>query len=295
MIKFTPAVNRRYYIYGTIFQFICMISNVTALVILVHLLFSITAAGIPHLTIDFLSSPPSRFPEQSGLYPAIFGTIWNMSLTGLFSIGMGMMAAIYLEEYASRSNRFIQFININIQNLAGVPSIIYGILGLTLFVRWMGLGRSVIAGALTMTLLILPTITIATQEALRAVPDSFRYGGYGIGMTRWQVVKYQVLPIAMPGILTGIIIGLSRAIGETAPLIMLGALTYVAFAPSSIMDGFTVVPIQIFNWASMPQKGFHDISAAAIIILLGLLLSMNAVAIYLRIFFQRKLSSLHGI
>jgi phosphate transport system permease protein len=217
-----------------------------------------------------------------------------MSLTGFFAIGVGMTAAIYLEEYSSHSNRFVQFIKINIQNLAGVPSIIYGILGLTLFVRWMGLGRSVIAGALTMALLILPTITIATQEALRAVPDSFRFGGYGIGMTRWQVVKYQVLPVAMPGILTGVIIGLSRAIGETAPLIMIGALTYVAFAPSSIMDGFTVLPIQIFNWASLPQKGFHDISAAAIIILLAVLLSMNAVAIYLRIFFQRKLSSLHG-
>ncbi|EHQ05569.1 phosphate ABC transporter permease PstA [Leptonema illini] len=294
MIKFEPAVNRRYYVYGAIFQFICLITNVAALVILVHLLLSITASGIPHLTTDFLTNPPSRFPEKSGVFPAIMGTIWNMSLTGFFAIGMGMTAAIYLEEYSSHSNRFVQFIKINIQNLAGVPSIIYGILGLTLFVRWMGLGRSVIAGALTMALLILPTITIATQEALRAVPDSFRFGGYGIGMTRWQVVKYQVLPVAMPGILTGVIIGLSRAIGETAPLIMIGALTYVAFAPSSIMDGFTVLPIQIFNWASLPQKGFHDISAAAIIILLAVLLSMNAVAIYLRVFFQRKLSSLHG-
>lgn len=294
MIKFTPAVNRRYYLYGAVFQFICLITNVAALVILVHLLLSITASGIPHLTTDFLTNPPSRFPEKSGVFPSIMGTIWNMSLTGFFAIGMGMTAAIYLEEYSSHSNRFVQFIKINIQNLAGVPSIIYGILGLTLFVRWMGLGRSVIAGALTMALLILPTITIATQEALRAVPDSFRFGGYGIGMTRWQVVKYQVLPVAMPGILTGIIIGLSRAIGETAPLIMIGALTYVAFAPSSIMDGFTVLPIQVFNWASLPQKGFHDISAAAIIILLAVLLSMNAVAIYLRIFFQRKLSSLHG-
>jgi len=294
MIKFEPAVNRRYYVYGAIFQFICLITNVAALVILVHLLLSITASGIPHLTTDFLTNPPSRFPEKSGVFPAIMGTIWNMSLTGFFAIGMGMTAAIYLEEYSSHSNRFVQFIKINIQNLAGVPSIIYGILGLTLFVRWMGLGRSVIAGALTMALLILPTITIATQEALRAVPDSFRFGGYGIGMTRWQVVKYQVLPVAMPGILTGVIIGLSRAIGETAPLIMIGALTYVAFVPSNIMDGFTVLPIQVFNWASLPQKGFHDISAAAIIILLAVLLSMNAVAIYLRVFFQRKLSSLHG-
>ena len=294
MIKFEPIVNRRYYLYGAVFQFICFITNVVVLVILVHLLLSITVSGIPHLTVDFLTNSPSRFPEKSGIFPAIMGTVWNMSLTGFFAIGIGVTAAIYLEEYASHSNRFVQFIKINIQNLAGVPSIIYGILGLTLFVRWMGLGRSVIAGALTMALLILPTITIATQEALRAVPDTFRFGGYGIGMTRWQVVKYQVLPVAMPGILTGVIIGLSRAIGETAPLIMIGALAYVAFAPSSIMDGFTVLPIQIFNWASLPQKGFHDISAAAIIILLAVLLSMNAVAIYLRIFFQKKLSSLHG-
>jgi phosphate transport system permease protein len=294
MIKFEPALNRRYYIYGAAFQFLCLTANVASLVILAYLLYSITASGFPYLTRDFLMNPPSRFPEKSGVYPAIMGTIWVLVLTGFLSVGSGITAAIYIEEYSSRSNRFIQFIKINIQNLAGVPSIIYGILGLTLFVRWMGLGRSVIAGALTMALLILPTITIATQEALRAVPDSFRFGGYGIGMTRWQVVRYQVLPVAMPGILTGIIIGLSRAIGETAPLIMIGALTYVAFAPSGLMDGFTVLPIQIFNWASMPQKGFHDISAAAIIILLAVLLSMNAVAIYLRIYFQRKLSSLHG-
>ncbi len=294
MIKFQPAINRRYYVYGAIFQGICLVANVLALVILLHLILSITTSGIPHLSFDFLTNPPSRFPEKSGIYPAVMGTIWLMVLTGFFSVGIGLAAAIYLEEYASHSNRFVQFIKINIQNLAGVPSIIYGILGLTLFVRWMGMGRSVLAGALTMALLVLPTITIATQEALRAVPDSFRFGGYGIGMTRWQVVKYQVMPVAMPGILTGIIIGLSRAIGETAPLIMIGALTYVAFAPSGLMDGFTVLPIQIYNWASLPQKGYHDISAAAIIVLLAVLLSMNAIAIYLRVFFQRKLSSLQG-
>lgn len=294
MIKFQPTINRRYYLYGAIFQVVCLVANIMALVILFHLILSITASGIPHLSFDFLTRPPSRHPEQSGIYPAVMGTIWLMLLTGVFSVVIGIATAIYLEEYASHSNRFVQFIKINIQNLAGVPSIIYGILGLTLFVRWMGMGRSVLAGALTMALLVLPTITIATQEALRAVPDSFRFGGYGIGMTRWQVVKYQVMPVALPGILTGIIIGLSRAIGETAPLIMIGALTYVAFAPSGLMDGFTVLPIQIYNWASLPQKDFHDLSASAIIVLLAVLLSMNAIAIYLRVFFQRKLSSLHS-
>lgn len=294
MSTFQPTATRRYYVYGAIFQFACLIMNVGTLLILANLLLSITSAGLPHLSATFLTEPPSRFPEKSGVFPSIMGTLWNVSLTGAMAIIMGMMAAIYLEEYAPRNNRLIGFIKINIQNLSGVPSIIYGILGLTLFVRWMGLGRSVLAGALTMALLILPTITIATQEALRAVPDSFRFAGYGIGMTRWQVVRFQVLPIAMPGILTGVILGLSRAIGETAPLLMIGALTYVAFSPTSLMDGFTVLPIQIFNWASMPQKSFHQLSAAGIIVLLAVLLSMNAVAVYLRIYFQRKLSALHG-
>ncbi len=237
-------------------------------------------------------NPPSRYPEQSGLLPALAGTIWLMILTAILSIPIGVLSAIYLEEFSSKSNKIINLIKLNIQNLAGVPSIIYGILGLTLFVRGLGLGRSLLAGALTMSLLILPTITVATQEALRAIPDSYRYAGYGIGMTRWQVVRFQVLPLAMPGILTGIILGLSRAIGETAPLIMIGALTYVRFVPSSIMDGFTVIPIQIFNWTSLPQEGFHKIAAAGIIVLLVVLLLMNSLTIYLRIYFQRKLKKI---
>ncbi|MCX7810309.1 MAG: phosphate ABC transporter permease PstA [Leptospiraceae bacterium] len=280
---------KKYYIYGAIFQFITFILNIIVLLLLAYLLYSITYTGVPYITKDFLLNPPSRFPEKSGIYPALMGTIWLIGLTALFSIVMGVFAAIYLEEYSSKKNKIIELIKINIQNLAGIPSIIYGILGLTLFVRGLSLGRSLLAGALTMSLLVLPTITIATQEALRAIPDSFRFAGFGIGMTRWQVVRYQILPLAMPGILTGIILALSRAIGETAPLIMIGALTYVAIAPSSIMDSFTVIAIQIFNWTSLPQEGFHKLAAAAIVILIAVLLIMNSLSIVLRIYFQRKL------
>lgn len=280
---------KKYYIYGAIFQFITFILNIIVLLLLAYLLYSLTYTGVPYITKDFLLNPPSRFPEKSGLYPALMGTIWLIGFTALFSIVMGVLAAIYLEEYSSKKSKIIELIKINIQNLAGIPSIIYGILGLTLFVRGLSLGRSLLAGALTMSLLVLPTITIATQEALRAIPDSFRFAGFGIGMTRWQVVRYQILPLAMPGILTGIILALSRAIGETAPLIMIGALTYVAIAPSSLMDSFTVIAIQIFNWTSLPQEGFHKLSAAAIVILIAVLLIMNSLSIVLRIYFQRKL------
>ena len=283
---------KKYYIYGAIFQFITFILNIIVLLVLAYLLYSITYTGVPYITKDFLLNPPSRFPEKSGLYPAMMGTIWLIVLTALFSIVMGVFAAIYLEEYSSKKSKIIELIKINIQNLAGIPSIIYGILGLTLFVRGLSLGRGLLAGALTMSLLVLPTITIATQEALRAIPDSFRFAGFGIGMTRWQVVRYQILPLAMPGILTGIILALSRAIGETAPLIMIGALTYVAIAPTSIMDSFTVIAIQIFNWTSLPQEGFHKIAAAAIVILIAVLLTMNSLSIVLRIYFQRKLKKI---
>jgi len=283
---------KKYYIYGAIFQFITFILNIIVLLVLAYLLYSITYTGVPYITKDFLLNPPSRFPEKSGLYPAMMGTIWLIGLTAFFSIAMGVFAAIYLEEYSSKKSKIIELIKINIQNLAGIPSIIYGILGLTLFVRGLSLGRGLLAGALTMSLLVLPTITIATQEALRAIPDSFRFAGFGIGMTRWQVVRYQILPLAMPGILTGIILALSRAIGETAPLIMIGALTYVAIAPTSIMDTFTVIAIQIFNWTSLPQEGFHKIAAAAIVILIAVLLIMNSLSIVLRIYFQRKLKKI---
>lgn len=275
-------------IYALLFQTFCILSNMIAIFFLGALLFDILRQGLPGLNMTFLTSFPSRTPAKSGIFSALIGTLYMMAFTAPFSIIMGVGAAIYLEEYA-RDGRFVRFIKLNIQNLAGVPSIIYGMLGLTLFVRFFQLGRSLLAGALTMSLLILPIVTIAAQEALRAVPSSLRLGGFGIGMTRWQVVYHQVLPIAMPGMLTGVILALSRAIGETAPLIMIGALTFVAFLPANPLDGFTVLPIQIFNWISRPQAEFHDLAASGIIVLLIALLGMNAGAILLRGHFQKRM------
>ncbi|MFN3605193.1 MAG: phosphate ABC transporter permease PstA [Leptonema sp. (in: bacteria)] len=293
-MTFKPDLHsyKKYYIFGVLFQLLCLTLNLLVIFLLFYLLFSIAVNGIPSLSYDFLLNPPSRFPEKSGIFPAIMGTIWLIFFTGVLSLGIGILSAFYLEEYSSKRSPIIKFLKMNIQNLAGIPSIIYGILGLTMFVRGLGFGRSLLAGILTMSLLVLPTITIATQEALKAIPDSFRLSGYGIGMTRLQVIRYQILPLAMPGILTGLILSLSRAIGETAPLIMIGALTYVAIAPSGIMDSFTVIPIQIFNWISLPQAAFHDLAAAGIVVLVIVLLLMNAFAIYLRIYFQRKLGKI---
>jgi len=209
------------------------------------------------------------------------GSIWLMVSVFIIAVPLGIAAAIYLEEY-NRKTRLSRFIEINIANLAGVPSIVYGILGLAVFVRFFHLGRSVLAGALTMSLLILPVIIIAAREAIRAVPKNIRLGAYALGATRWQTVVHHVLPAALPGILTGVILAMSRALGETAPLIMIGALTYVAFVPVGPMDAFTALPIQIFNWASRPQTNFHEVAAAGIIVLLVFLLALNATAVWLR-------------
>jgi phosphate transport system permease protein len=269
------------------FLLLCLLATALAIGVLAVLLVDMTREGIGRLSWDFINSFPSRKPEQAGIKAALFGTLWLMGLTAAFAVPIGIGAALYLEEYASRNwlNRIIQT---NIANLAGVPSIVYGILGLALFVRTMSLGRSVLAGSLTMALLVLPIVIIASQEALRAVPSSLREAAYGVGASRWQVVFHQVLPAAMPGILTGIILALSRAIGEAAPLIMIGALAFVPFVPHSPMDSFTVLPIQIFNWASRPQAAFGKDAAAAIIVLLAVLLSMNAIAIILRNRFQSR-------
>ncbi|MBU45467.1 MAG: phosphate ABC transporter, permease protein PstA [Spirochaetaceae bacterium] len=293
MKTFDAARSRRYQIYGLIFQFTCFVANTVALFFLGYLLLDLLISGVSGLSLDFLTSPANPRPKDAGISSAIVGTLWLMGLTALFAIPMGLGAAIYLEEYA-RNTRFVRFIKLNIQNLAGVPSIIYGILGVTLFVNAMNLGQSLLAGSLTMALLVLPVITIAAQEALRAVPDSFRLAGYGIGMTRWQVVRYQVLPVASPGILTGIILALSRAIGESAPLLLVGAAGFIAYLPISPMDGYTVLPIQIYNWTARPQEEFHAIAGSAIIVLLVVLLMMNAAAIYLRLYFRKKLSYLHS-
>lgn len=266
---------------ASIFRIFCAAVTFLAIVVLAILIYEVTATGLPWLDSQFLNNFPSRFPEKAGIKSALFGTLWLITLTALISVPTGVLAAIYLEEYAMR-NRFTRLIEVNIANLAGVPSIVYGMVGLAIFVRFMGLERSVLSGALTMSLLILPVIIIAAREAIRAVPSSIRQAAYAVGATRWQVVRAHVLPEAMPSILTGVILALSRAIGETAPLIMIGALTYVAFVPEGPMDEFTALPIQIFNWTSRPQQEFHELAAAGIIVLLCVLLVMNALAVFIR-------------
>lgn len=254
---------------------------------LVLLFGDVLVRGLPWLDAKFLDSFDSRFAERAGIKAAVYGTAYMMFFTILFSLPLGVMAAVYLEEYAA-DTRLNRFIEVNIANLAGVPSIIYGLLGLQVFVRWFALERSVIAGSLTMALLVLPLIIVASREAIRAVPSSIRDASYAVGATRWQTIRHHVLPNAFAGILTGNILAASRAIGETAPLITIGALTFVLFTPNGPMDTFTVLPIVIFNWTSKAQAEFHDLAAAGIIVLLAVLLLMNSVAIFLRYRLRKK-------
>lgn len=270
-----------------LFQVIFLLASLIGILALAVLLFDVLRKGIGWLDWEFLTRFPSRFPHRAGIKAALAGSLWVVGLTALIAFPIGVAAAIYLEEFAPR-NRFTQIINTNISNLAGVPSVVYGILGLAVFVRGLGLGRSVLAGSLTLALLILPIIIIASQEAIRSVPDSIRRASYALGATQWQTVRHAVLPSAFPGILTGTILAVSRAIGETAPLLIVGALTFVAFTPLGPMDSFTVLPIQIFNWTSRPQADFRAIAAAGIIVLLVMLLTMNALAVYLRNKYQSK-------
>ncbi len=279
--------RRRRELVGKVFEWIALAATLFGLLVLFLLLLDVARRGLSVLSWAFFTNYPSRFPEQAGIRSALLGTLWVMALTALFSVPLGVAAAIYLEEYAPR-NRLTRFIELNINNLAGVPSIVYGLLGLELFVRGMRLERSILAGALTLSLLILPILITASREALRAVPMSLREAAFALGATRWQVIRHQVLPVAFPGILTGMILALSRAIGETAPLITIGALTFIAFDPKSPFDKFTVLPIQIFNWVSRPQAGFHARAAGAILVLLVVLLTMNGLAIYLRHRLQRR-------
>ncbi|MDO7571468.1 MAG: phosphate ABC transporter permease PstA [Pseudomonadales bacterium] len=263
------------------FKFFCLSVTCLAVAILGILILEVTLLGLPWLNFDFLTRFPSRFPEKAGILAGLAGTLWLVTLTAAIAIPIGVLAAVYLEEYA-KPGRVSTFITINIANLAGVPSIVYGIIGLAIFVRFFGLDRSVLAGAMTMSLLILPVIIIASREAIKAVSSSLRQVAFALGATRWQVTRDHVLPQAMPGILTGVILALSRAIGETAPLIMIGALTYIAFVPEGPMDEFTALPIQIYNWTSRPQEAFHELASAGIIVLLLVLLIMNATAVWIR-------------
>ena len=269
------------------FQALALLVLLLALGSLAALIADVWADGAQRLSWDFLTGFPSRRPEDAGIWHALSGSILVILVTAALAVPIGIAAAIYLEEYGTR-NALARIIEINITNLAAVPSIIYGLLGLGLFVRAMGMGRSVLAGASTLALLVLPVVILSTREALRAVPKSIREGSYALGATKWQTIWYQVLPIAMPGMLTGIILALSRAIGETAPLIAIGALTYVPFAPDGLWSPFTVLPIQIFNWVSRPQVEFRANAAAGILVLLALLMAMNAGAIWLRDRYQKR-------
>lgn len=245
--------------------------------------------GLDRLSWDFMISLPSRIAERSGIYSAWIGTVWVLFFTAIISFPLGVGAGIYLEEYGKK-NKLATFLEINIANLAGVPSIIYGLLGLEVFVRMMKMGNSILAGSLTLALLILPIIIVSTREALSAVPSSIRDASNALGASKWQTIWNQVLPASFGGILTGVILALSRAVGETAPLIVVGALAYVPFAPSGPLDEFTVLPIQIFNWVTRPQHEFLINAAAAIIVLLGITFIMNGIAVYLRNKWQRKIN-----
>ncbi|MDP1853717.1 MAG: phosphate ABC transporter permease PstA [Candidatus Omnitrophota bacterium] len=287
------------------FGFLGIAATLFGLIMLLVFIIDVLSDGLGRINWSFFTSFPSRKPEQAGILSAWVGSVWTMFITAMIALPLGIGAGIHLEEYA-RKSRLTNFIEINIANLAGVPSVIYGLLGLGLFVRYLQLDRSVLAGGFTLALLILPVIILSTREALRAVPFSMREASYAVGATKWQTVRYQVLPAAFGNILTGIILAMSRAVGETAPLITIGALTYIAFLPQSpiyfssgfpylhfslkgLFDPFTVLPIQIFNWVSRPQKGFFTNAAAGIIVLLGLTLIMNTLAIILRHHHQKKI------
>jgi phosphate transport system permease protein len=271
-----------------LFRIIAVVGIVLALATLGALIADALVDGLPRIDWEFLTSFPSRKPAEAGIFSALIGSVYLITLTAVVAVPIGVGAAVYLEEYTNQSSRLSRIIEVNVANLAGVPSIIYGLLGLELFVRGMRLDRSLLAGALTLALLVLPIVIIASREAIRAVPGTIREAAYALGATQWQTTKDHVLPLAFPGILTGIILAVSRAIGETAPLIAIGALTYVAFVPDGLLSPFTALPIQIFNWVSRPQAGFHINAAAGIVVLLVVTLLLNALAIFLRNRYQKQ-------
>lgn len=270
-----------------VFRGVLILSLLIGFATLAALLIQVVVKGHGSLDKTLITGVPSSDPTGAGARPAILATIEMGVLLLLFVLPIGIGTAIYLEEYADSTRWYNRLLDLNIANLAAVPSIVYGILGLAFLVRGLGLGRVLLAGAMILTLLVLPTVIIATREALRAVPNSIRQGGYALGATRWQVVWRQVLPAALPGIATGSILALSRALGETAPLIMIGALTYVAFNPT-LLGPFTALPVQIYNWISQSDEGFSQRAAAAIVVLLAILLTLNAFAIWLRNRYQKR-------
>jgi phosphate transport system permease protein len=283
----TTLTSRR--VKNALFSLLAFAAILISMVTLAGLLIDLVGRGGSSLDTQFLTSSPSRIPAKAGILPALVGTLWVTLLVALITFPIGIGAAIYLEEYAGRG-RIARLLKINISNLAGVPSIVYGIFGLAIFVRGLDLGRTVFAASLTLSLLILPVVIISSAEALKAVPPSQREAAYALGATRWQVIRRALLPAAAPGILTGIVLAVGRAVGETAPLILIGAVTFVTFVPTNpFEDKYTVLPIQIFNWANRPQEAFLEISAAAILVLIALMLLLNGAAIYLRARLSRGL------
>jgi phosphate transport system permease protein len=280
--------------FDKVFEIATWVATSIGLIVLAALLIDTVVDSLPRLSWGFITSFPSTRAVAAGILPALIGTLWLLVLTTLVAFPLGVGAGIYLEEYA-KDNLFTRAIEINISNLAAVPSIIYGLLGLQVFVRWLlpltG-GRSIFAGALTLALLVLPIIIITTRESLRAIPGSLRQAGFALGATRWQVIREHIFPLALPGILTGTILAISRAIGETAPLIVIGAATFITFLPTNLQSKFTALPIQIFNWVSRPvatnpDKNFQFNAAAGIVVLMVVLLGMNSIAIFLRNKFQK--------
>ncbi|MFF2175448.1 phosphate ABC transporter permease PstA [Lysinibacillus sp. NPDC058147] len=273
--------------FNKVWKSLFFLATTFALVSLAILLYRIITQGVDYLTIDFLTNFASRFADKAGIKAALIGSLWLMAVVAPVSIIIGVGTAIYLEEYAKK-NRLNDFIRMNISNLAGVPSIVFGLLGLTIFVRMLGLGKSVLAAGLTMSLLILPVIIVAAQEAIRAVPNEQREASYGMGATKWQTILHVVLPAAIPGILTGSILAMSRAIGETAPLVVIGIPVILQFLPNGLLSQFTALPMQIYDWAKRPQEAFQYVAAAGILVLMTVLLLMNSIAIFIRNKFQKR-------
>lgn len=272
---------------NTIFKGLFFLATLVALLTLAVLFYRILSQGLGYLSTDFFTNFASRFPEKAGIKAALIGSLWLMLVVAPVSMILGIGSAIYLEEYAKK-NKMNDFIRVNISNLAGVPSVVFGLLGLTIFVRALALGNSILAAGFTMSLLILPVIIVASQEAIRAVPGEVRAASYGMGATKWQTIVRVVLPSAIPGILTGSILALSRAIGETAPLVVIGVPVIIQFLPTGVMDTFTALPMQIYDWAKRPQADFQNVASAGIIVLMAVLLLMNSVAVLIRNKFQKR-------
>jgi phosphate transport system permease protein len=278
--RFEPALMRRR-LTGTLFYGACLAAIGILLLALLLLLYDVVVRGLPWLDAQFITSVPSARPARAGILPALVGSLLLGVIVAILAFPTGVAAAIYLSEYA-RDTRLTRLLKTNIANLSGVPSIIYGILGLALFVRLLAIGETLLAGALTISLLILPVVIIASIEAIKAVPESQREGAFALGATRWQMIRQSLLPAAAPGIMTGLILAMARAIGETAPLIMVGAYVFITFLPNPLEGGYTVLPIQIYQWAVRPQDDFQGISAAAIIVILALMLALNGLALLVR-------------